>query len=313
MNVHSDTSKLNLSDISEKDKPWDTHRANASAVQLLYQGSDFHDYSIRIQQCSQLLGFALEAQEPDEWKLKLRQAKFCRVRHCPVCQWRRTLVWRARFFTAIPKVMEAYPKHRWVFLTLTICNCPLTELKTTLQEMNRAWKRLTLKKQFPAVGFIRSTEVTRAKNGDAHPHFHILMLVPNSYFGRNYINQAEWRELWKLALRVDYLPVVNVKAVKSAPGRDPAEGIRIAVLETAKYGVKESDLMHDQDWLIEMTKQMHKTRAINLGGVIKDFLSEEEPDDLIHLEEEKETLDSTVDMWFGWREMVKRYVKSERC
>ncbi|WP_170869787.1 protein rep, partial [Shigella sonnei] len=27
-------------------------------------------------------------------RLRLREAHFCRVRHCPVCQWRRSLMWQ---------------------------------------------------------------------------------------------------------------------------------------------------------------------------------------------------------------------------
>ena len=48
----------------------------------------------------------------------------------------------------------------------------------------------------------------------AHPHFHALLLVP-SYFTINYIKQGDWVEMWAKALRADYLPSVNVKAVKA--------------------------------------------------------------------------------------------------
>ena len=84
--------------------------------------------------------------------------------------------------------------------------------------MNSAWQRLAQTKRFKGVvkGFIRTTEVTRGKDGDmmAHPHFHALLLVDSSYFARNYIKQLEWVEMWQKALRVDYAPSVNVKAVK---------------------------------------------------------------------------------------------------
>lgn len=299
---------LYLSDVSPQDKPWDTHRANASRVKALYQRSEFQQYAVRIQECSQRLGFVFQAQDSGELKLRLQQAKFCRVRHCPVCQWRRALMWRARFFQAVPRVIEAYPAGRWVFLTLTVRNCPLEELRATLALMNKAWNRMILRKQFPAIGFVKSTEVTRSTNGEAHPHFHVLMLVSSEYFGRKYIKQAEWRNLWQQALRADYLPVVNVMAIKPRQG-DPTNGVAIALLETLKYGVKESDLLYDAAWLIELTKQLHKTRAVSVGGVLRQYLSEEEPEDLIHAEGEVGELlaESEPLVWFGWREMVKRY------
>lgn len=300
-----------LSDISPQDKPWELHRSNASTVQLLYTGSDFQRYADRIEQCSKILGFAFEAQDSGELKIRLRQAKFCRVRHCPVCQWRRSLMWRARFFQAVPKIMNDYPAGRWLFLTLTVKNCPLEELKATLGQMNKAWVRLTQRKQFPALGFVKSTEVTRSNVGEAHPHFHCLLLVPSSYFsGQRYMTQELWTDLWQHALRVDYTPVVNVKAVKPQYGKTYT--ISHALLETLKYSVKESDLMHDAAWLQELTKQLHKTRAVSVGGVLKQYISEEEPEDLIHAEDEEDSEStSDVDVWFGWREMVKRYAKTE--
>jgi plasmid rolling circle replication initiator protein Rep len=218
-------------------------------------------------------------------------------------------MWRARFFQAIPKVLEDYPTARWLFVTLTVKNCPLEELRDTLGQMNKAWNRMVLRKQFPALGFVKSVEVTRSANGEAHPHFHCLLLVSSSYFGGQYIKQEEWRVLWQQALRADYLPVVNVKAVKPRQG-EPTNGVAIALLETLKYGVKESDLMHDAAWLTELTKQLHKTRAVSVGGVLKQYLSEEEPEDLIHTEtEEQDEPSGDVSVWFGWREMVKRYAK----
>ena len=60
---------------------------------------------------------------------------FCRVRHCPVCQWRRSLLWRAVMFQQLPNIQERFPTHRWVFLTLTVKNPPVTELRDTLKHM----------------------------------------------------------------------------------------------------------------------------------------------------------------------------------
>ena len=304
-----------LSDLSPTDKPWEVHRANASVVQSLYRESSLPEYADRINLCSKLLEFAFEPQDNGKDKIRLHHAQFCRVRHCPVCQWRRSLMWRARFFQAVPRIRQAYPSGRWVFLTLTVRNCPVETLRATLKDMNAAWVRLAQRKTFPALGFVRATEVTRGEAGDAHPHFHALMLVPASYFSTGYIKQATWRELWQQALRVDYLPVVNVKAVQPKKGvTDAVDAVAIAVLETMKYGVKEADLMSDAAWLQELTKQLHKTRAISVGGVLKEFLKEEEPEDLIHAEEEdQDECDTEVGVWFGWREMVARYKKLERC
>ena len=110
--------------------------------------------------CSQVLKFA-----PTPDKLVLKHAFFCRVRYCPVCQWRRSLLWRAVMFQQLPAIKEKYPAYRWVFLTLTVKNPHVTDLRETLKAMNSAWQRMAETKRFKGVvkGFIRTTEVTRAK------------------------------------------------------------------------------------------------------------------------------------------------------
>ena len=78
-------------------------------------------------------------------------------------------------------------------------------LEDTLKDMNASWKRMSETVAFKngIAGFIRTTEVTRGKDGDmrAHPHYHALLLVKPSYFsGKNYIKQPEWVEMWQKAL-----------------------------------------------------------------------------------------------------------------
>lgn len=306
-----------LSDISPGDKPWDAHRAFADQIQTLYSAAKLDRYAERIKRCGQTLEFALTTSDIGEVALKLRSAHFCRVRHCPVCQWRRSLKWRAKFFQAMPDITAAYPKHRWLFLTLTARNCQLTELRSTLVSMNKAFKRLTELSRWPGVGWIKSVEVTRnADTGYAHPHFHCLLLVPASYFTHGYIKQAEWQDLWHQSLRSDYEPIVNVKAVKSRL-RDPnnrqplniIDEVAAAVCETLKYSVKEADLIADPDWLAELTNQLHKTRAIAVGGVLRQYLKDEsDNDDLVNIDESGvETTPDDPKLWFGWREAIKRY------
>jgi hypothetical protein len=80
--------------------------------------------------------------------------------------------------------------------------------------MNAAWQRMIQRKAWPAEGFIRSLEVTRGEDGSAHPHFHCLLAVPPSYFGRNYLSTAKWAAMWQEALRIDYTPICDVRLVK---------------------------------------------------------------------------------------------------
>ena len=299
-----DTNELCLSDLSERDKSWDKHRGNSDKVATYYRGiEEFEKYAERIDFCSQLLDFCLVVEE-QEYKLKLNMARFCRVSHCPVCQYRRSLMWKAKAYKILPSVVEAYPGYRWLFLTLTVRNCQITELRNTLQWMNQSWRRMNQRKKFLAVGWIRSTEVTRGKNGSAHPHFHCLLLVRPSYFGKSYMKQKEWVEMWKSCLRVDYAPMVDIRAIKR--GHSPNE----LVPEILKYTVKENDLVADREWFLELTRQMYKMRTVATGGVLKQYLKEleKEPEDLIGRDETRtEDEISEGHLLFSWGCKNKRY------
>ncbi|WP_172949559.1 protein rep, partial [Escherichia coli] len=72
----------------------------------------------------------------------------CRVRHCPVCQWRRSLMWQARFYQSLPKIVADSPDGRWMFLTLPVRNCAIEDLGETLTAMNAAFQRMKVRKEF---------------------------------------------------------------------------------------------------------------------------------------------------------------------
>jgi len=304
-----------LTDYSPRDRPWDVHRAQAQVVEGVYQGTVFDSLAGRIKGCTGHLGFVWSDPDPEtgELHLKLRSAHFCRVRHCPVCQWRRSLMWQARFLKALPAIEAEHPSARWVFLTLTVRNCPVTDLRRTIQDMNQAWQRLIKRREFDSntLGWIRTTEVTRGKDDLAHPHFHVLMMVRPSYFTHNYITQRRWTELWQECARLDYTPIVHVKAVKPKLGVGSLDQLplRRAIAETLKYAVKPQDMR--DDWLIELTRQVYHLRFIASGGILKNVLreGEETEQDLLLADDPSATDASEPDVYFRWRRDIRRYVK----
>jgi hypothetical protein len=189
--------------------------------------------------------------------------------------------------------------------------------------MGESWKRLTLRKEFPAVGWVRNVEVTRGNDDSAHPHFHALLMVNPGYFSQGYISQKSWVDIWRSCLRVGYDPHVRVNAIRlkhhrsllmrrleipdiksdsevtdSNPDSLPErlsqvnENLSKAISYAFKYSVKPGEFLRDSDdsqtssvWLVELTKQLHKTKAVALGGVFREYLAEpkgESDEDLIH-------------------------------
>lgn len=303
-----------LTDYSPSDQPWDVHRGQSDDVGTIYAGAvGFERYAARMDVCAGLLRFGWDTdRKTGESRLRLREASFCRVRNCPVCQWRRSLMWQARFYQALPGLVAEHPKARWLFLTLTVRNCPVSELGQTLTDMNAAWNRLRLRKELkPVLGWVRTTEVTRGKDGTAHPHFHALMMVPPSMFSRHYVTQARWVELWAECLRIDYAPMVDIRAVKAKGNGNVTESLQDAVAETLKYSVKPSDMTADSEWFLEMTRQTHRRRFVATGGTLKNVLrvDDETDDELTHLSE-SEADDDGSRLAFGWRPSQRRYRRS---
>lgn len=306
----ADLPKFFLQDFSKNDSVWDDHRSDAQSIQELYYQSkfsvydfasyQFHRYAERIEKCSNILKFGYT----DDEKLKLKQTFFCRVRYCPVCQWRKSMLWRARFFQLMPSLKDLYPSHKWVFLTLTVKNCEITDLRSTLKLMSKSWNKFIKYSELSAIdGFVRTTEVTRGKDGSAHPHFHCLLFVKSSFFTHSYVKQSRFRELWQKALESDYLPVVNVKAVK---GDSPDK----AVLETLKYSTKVADMFDDHDWFRQLTLQTHKLRFVATGGILKNCLKNEEDitnEDMINTEGDSEDTTDKRRLAFFYNDDIRRY------
>lgn len=309
-----------LADLSSKDKLWDARKASSLLVSNLYSKVGFESLSERICKCSPKLIFGwVTDSQTGEQKLKLERADFCRARFCPICQGRRSVKWQARFQEAIPKVLEVYPKHRFILLTLTIRNCELNDLRETVKKLNQAWQRLTQRKFFPALGYVKCVEVTRGKDDTAHPHIHALLMVLPSYFGgTNYISQKNWTENWKSCLKIDYKPIVDIRAVKPQANKNYNDTILKAILEVTKYQVKLTDFievlpdndkpvtgMSNAEWLAGITQQLHGTRAVSVSGVLKEYISEDEPEEGPESNEDSQQHEDQ--MTFGWREYYKKY------
>ncbi len=313
-----------LSDLSPRDGKWDSYKAQSLGVADMYHGTISDDYANRMNTCSGRLDFvAVPAGDADEQMFKLQAARFCRVRHCPICQWRRQLMWRVRFLRVMPRILAEHPGKRFIYLTLTVRNCELTELRSTLAWMSKSWERLSKRAQFPAIGWVKSVEVTRSTKGTAHPHLHALLMVNPGYFSNDYLSQPKWIELWRSSLRVDYDPSVRVNIVRQSKTKDSYahsesgdahtcvdEGLARAIFYTLKYSTKpeqllgeESGYAHSQAWLLELTKQLHKTRAIAVGGLFKSYLSESDPEDLVHAEtsDDVDTANQDPHVLFTWQ------------
>nr|CRY93595.1 hypothetical protein [uncultured prokaryote] len=317
-----------LSDYSPTDAPWDVHRGQADDVCGIYATAlEFERYAARMADCGGVLLFGWVI-DPATWvtALRLKHSHFCRVRHCPVCQWRRSLMWQARFHQALPKIVCEHPKARWLFLTLTVPNCPIGELGETLSAMNAGWQRLKDRKELkPVLGWVRTTEVTRSAIGEAHPHFHVLLMVPPSWFrGQTYVKHARWVELWQECMRDptispsgQWIEVIKGSAPESGQSVSDVTSFALqkAVSETLKYSVKPSDMTDDPEWFLELTRQVHKRRFVATGGSLKNVLrvDDETDTELAMADGPAQGEDDGSRLAFNWREFDRRYRRAPKA
>lgn len=216
--------------------------------------------------------------------VKLVDANFCRQRLCPQCSFRRSLRAYAHISRCIDWVTTWNTGLQFAFLTLTVRNVEGPELSVALSAMADAYNRFLANKAVVSriAGAIRTTEVTVSKDNTYHPHYHLILALPDSYYQRGrYWTTEQWAKAWKTAGGYNYTPITHIQAIH---GQDKA------VKETAKYAVKPGDLLSGPPDLIDervfmLQRGLHRKRLLSYSGVFADArralrIVEEEHDSL---------------------------------
>ena len=154
----------------------------------------------------------------------------------------------------------------------------MSDLNSTVKRMSKAFTKLQKREDWikAVKGFVRGVEFIgdHTKEGEAHPHFHCLLLVDLSYFkSRYYLSQQRWRELWSDCYGVPNLQV-RVERIKPKKMKDGTvlPAIVAAVFETLKYSVDLTDMnrLSDDDLRV-LLKETKGIRQYNRGGLLKNL------------------------------------------
>lgn len=240
--------------------------------------------------------------------------RWCRVRLCPCCCWAKSGKLRARLFKVVPRIVDLYG-YKFLLVTLTCKNCHQDNSRETIDLLNNGWRTFTNRRTFPAIGYFKSLEVTmpydiyyrgkfikrmgekvyqqwlydnknqldfnqidKRPTDECNWHLHCLLVVPPSYFGRNYWNHETWVENWQESAKLSYRPVVEVHQVKSR--MDKHQSLEDAILEVSKYTSKPQDLVSSSDWTIALTDQIKGVKSFSVGGVFREFIRQADLDRL---------------------------------
>lgn len=299
-----------------KDRNWRGRKLSNVKLSKGYQKLDYKENMVQnVRQCAEVLTFLTQ----ENGDLKLNQAWFCKNKLCPICNWRRSMKYSWQATQIVDEAMKREPKGRFLFLTLTIKNVPGRELNQAMSDLTKSFdklfRRAKVKKNL--LGFLRATEVTveEEREGYYHPHLHILMMMKSSYFqGGEYLSQKEWTEMWKQSAKLDYTPVVNIKAVKNKKTEVfDQTGIKKAILETAKYPVKPIDFDDENLQVIDdLYKGLFRKRQLAYGGLFKKLkkelgLDDVENGELVHVDEETGEISGGQQLVAVWNWERKNY------
>jgi len=228
-----------------------------------------------IRQCSRVV---LEHQCDKHVDQKKTSIQYCKNRYCPTCTVHRSHLIGQELHQAIDWLHLHSVRHEnWIFLTLTIRNGDGDGLSGQIDAMMQSWQRFSQRQAFRSVvkGWFRALEVTYNESERTfHPHFHVLINVPPSYFsGKYYLSQAMWMRLWRESLGVSYDPVVDVRRVRSSRA-NTKNALTRAILEVCKYPMKMSDLnsIMRHKAFVSFEKALFKRRLIAFGGNLKESL-----------------------------------------
>lgn len=244
-------------------------------------------------------------------KVKLISANSCKVRLCPACAWRRMHKY-AHENAKMLSNFAVYSNYQYILLTVTIKNVKGDELSAAITDMLQAWKRMVKIRRIKPliIGSIRNLEVTyNRKENSYHPHIHAVIAVPPSYFGKDYINQREWRYYWREAMRINYDPRVDIRKIKDILNDK-------TVFEISKYVAKISSFLDLPPVTLDkvvmhLDNALNARRIISYSGVFRQWRREQKLLDDIEDESPVELGDEWEVYAYEWIYKAKKYIQIE--
>ena len=238
--------------------------ARYSEIGSFYMDDRFLKWAYNVENC----GTYLEFYNFEKAGLKLKTGNFCRDRLCAMCNWRRSL----RMFAKLSKIIQSKQYidtgYHNLFLTLTVKNCSIDELHNSIENIFYGFKKFVQHKAIKAAvkGYFRALEITyNSKDKTFHPHLHIILAVPKSYFSKHYyISQEKFTYYWQKSLAVDYKPICDIRKFKDNKG----------IAEASKYCIKTDDKFLDSisdEALRTLRLELQFIRLIGFAGIFRDI------------------------------------------
>ena len=292
-----ETNAMNIYQIEDLDLEFLSHHKISAeqAADHFARNEDTYEEGLKIFKCARELRvyrIGSENQLSDTW--------YCGHHSCPVCQWRKSL----KFSSRMHRLLDQHPsllQNKWLYLTLTVRNCPIEELRSTIEHMNQAFRRLMNRDLWKknVAGGIKYIAVDDAglETEFAQPYFHCLLLVSASiYEMKDYVSEIQWAAEWQQALQVQYSPRVNCCRLK---GIDLS--LRNRIIWATGHSMKPTETAFDQNWFIVTSTEMRGLRLVESFGTVLVMLSDLDGsfsfEAMEELEDIRENNDASIHIW----------------
>lgn len=222
-----------------------------------------------ISECGTFLQYATDQKVENR---KLFTANFCNNRYCPICSKNKSLK-DARDVKIITEYLRDLG-FEFLFATFTAPNCSQEELKEEITAYNKALERMFKRQKYRFIkGYIRKLEITYNDDLESksyqtfHPHFHVLIAIDKSYFGKKYVSKQEWLIDWQKAMRDSSITQIDIKKVSLD---SPKNNIDKSILELTKYITKDFDFYSQTDVFENFYKGTKGKQMFAFSGIFRD-------------------------------------------
>ena len=243
---------------------------------------------IRMKQCGNFVEMEVC---PKCGRKHIKRATLCRDRFCPICGWRLSMKRYVKMLKIINGLMKQNKDCEWQFVTLTVKNCKIEELKDTMQEMSRTWNSIASSKPFKRniLGTARSVEITyNQRTKEFHPHYHILTIWKPDFTPSNLIVD-KWMSSIRLTVSEKAQCTESIKNLHYTEEKDSEEDIKNAILEVYKYSIKDNELLEMPLKTLKILNfQLKGKRMTSLTGIIKQYAKTIGADNLEELDEDEQ-------------------------
>lgn len=246
----------NLEFVNEKIDNFTLHKSYALDFQQklakLYEGDiQYTDKPSKkaenVLNCGTFLAF-IKYNDPNNTS-RLYGANFCKHKLCPMCAWRAHLKNSVKF----EKAFRSMPEHDYYHLVLTIQNVPHITKEFIINLRQKATQ--FIKKSMKVKDFFLSFELTIGKDGNYHPHYHIIYYKDGTTYTKKWM-QTEWAKVCNYGKQ--YQIVNNRKCNKNTISR-----------ELTKYILKFEDINPNEQQLRVIDVALKGIRKYSANGSFK--------------------------------------------